>query len=181
MNLRILGGQWKGKGLLSPSQKSIRPTSARVRQALFDICQFWIEGISVLDLFSGTGAIGIEALSRGARHATFIEKDPRAIQLLKKRLSKFLISEKDRSIICGEARTEIRRLKKTFDLIYIDPPYEYEDYPALLHQVEQQGLLNLSGALFIEAGADLLNLSPQVLKCRKTHSYGNTILYHFTH
>lgn len=123
--MRVISGTLKGKKLFSVKGLSLRPTSDRVRESVFDILQGIIEGSRVLDLFSGTGALGIEALSRGALAAVFIENHPSSLEALRRNLaachlenvSEVLAKEAEEGLLFLEGRRE------SFDFIFLDPPY----------------------------------------------------------
>jgi 16S rRNA (guanine966-N2)-methyltransferase len=120
-SVRILAGRWRGKRLEVP--RSARPTSGRAREALFDILQDSVVGGRVLDLYAGSGAIGLEALSRGAAEAVFVETDRRALDV---NLSRCTPTAETVQVIAGDARRAIDRLareKRRFDLVFADPPY----------------------------------------------------------
>ena len=120
-SVRILAGQWKGRRLDVP--RGARPTSGRAREALFDILQDSIVGARVLDLFAGSGAIGLEALSRGAAEAVFVETDAAAVGA---NLARFAPAAGSFEVFPGEVRRAIRALLREgrqFDLVFADPPY----------------------------------------------------------
>jgi 16S rRNA (guanine(966)-N(2))-methyltransferase RsmD len=125
--MRIVAGEFKGRTLKSPSWVGLRPTSDRLRETLFAILGASIDGARVLDGYAGTGAIGIEALSRGAAHVTFVEQDPRAVTLIEANLA--MIDPKaarDRAIIRACFADAAARLAGApFDLIIVDPPYAH--------------------------------------------------------
>ena len=121
----IIGGQCRRRKLSSPKGGNVRPTTGRLREALFDICQPFIEDATVLDLFAGTGAVGLEALSRGARSATFVEMDRSVVRCLQKNI-KDLDFENAATVLCGDAFKVVPQLGQSFDIIYVDPPYEKE-------------------------------------------------------
>lgn len=160
MTLKILGGRFKGRALLSPPEKFARPTTSMLRKAVFDICQQEIEGARFLDLFACTGAMGIEAISRGASHATFVEQDRKIASLLRENLHKFEIEE-EATVLIGNALDPFRLLQKSsspFTLVYVDPPYpliqKYKDsFLALLHKLETSDLLDPSCTIFFEEAA----------------------------
>src|SRR4030066_1317319 len=124
--MRIISGSSKGRVLARPKGQAIRPTSDRVKESIFNILREEIEGKRVLDLFAGTGNLGIEALSRGAEKAIFVEKRRQAIQLIQRNLAQ--LGLKDRSeILPKDVNRAIGILKQrgeSFDVIFMDPPYE---------------------------------------------------------
>jgi 16S rRNA (guanine966-N2)-methyltransferase len=124
--MRIISGTSKGRRLVTPRNRSVRPTSDRVKESIFNILREEIEGTLVLDLFAGTGNLGIEALSRGAREVVFVEKEGHALGLIQKNLAQFGLEGRS-EVLPIDANRAIRILKqreKTFDLIFMDPPYE---------------------------------------------------------
>jgi 16S rRNA (guanine966-N2)-methyltransferase len=124
--MRIISGASKGRKLATPKNQTIRPTSDRVKESIFNILRGEIEGKVVLDLFAGTGNLGIEALSRGAKKAFFVEKGRQALQLIQKNLIQLGLEERS-EIIPKDANRAIGILNQrgeSFDLILMDPPYE---------------------------------------------------------
>ena len=123
--LRVISGDAKGRALYAPAGLTARPTSAMVREALFNILND-VGGSTVLDLFAGTGAIGIEALSRGAESAVFVDISRECIDIIKKNIDKTGFENKAEVFLC-DAKKAIKILfekRRAFDIIYIDPPYD---------------------------------------------------------
>lgn len=123
--MRVISGKLKGRKLFALKGIDLRPTSDRVKEAIFDILQNSIEGQKVLDLFAGTGALGIEALSRGAKRAFFVEESLQSLTVLYKNLEACRLQEQA-EVLSREAQAGIKILSKrgeTFDLIFLDPPY----------------------------------------------------------
>ncbi len=123
MTLRILGGTFKGRLLKSPNEKTTRPTQGIMRAAVFNICQHEIEGARFLDVFAGSGAMGLEALSRGASHSTFIEKDRQAAACIQENIRTLQIDSQT-EVFSTQATIALNKLTTPFDIIYIDPPYD---------------------------------------------------------
>jgi 16S rRNA (guanine(966)-N(2))-methyltransferase RsmD len=124
-HLRVISGKLKGKRLFTLKGMDLRPTSDRVKEAIFDILQNSIPGRKVLDLFAGTGAMGIEALSRGAKGAVFVEGSPQSLTVLYKNLEACRLQEQA-EVLSREVQAGIKILSErgeTFDLIFLDPPY----------------------------------------------------------
>jgi 16S rRNA (guanine(966)-N(2))-methyltransferase RsmD len=119
--VRIVAGAYRGRRLQSPTWDGLRPTSDRLRETLFNILGPSIRGARVLDGYAGTGAMGIEALSRGAAHVTFVESDPRAAKLIEANLA--LLGATGAIIRAGLAEAVSRLGGQVFDLIILDPPY----------------------------------------------------------
>ena len=121
--MRVIAGSYRGRTLKAPPGESTRPTSDRVREALFSILGARVDGARVLDLFAGSGALGIEALSRGARHATFVDEDPKAIAAVKANLDAVKAVADVRR---GDALRFLNGASgrgAQYDLVFLDPPY----------------------------------------------------------
>jgi 16S rRNA (guanine966-N2)-methyltransferase len=129
--LRVIAGALRGRRLLAPTWSGLRPTSDRLRETLFEIIGPRVEGASVLDGFAGTGALGIEALSRGASSVTFVEADTRAVALIERNLARCGIGG-GYTIVPTTVQAAAARLGgNTFDLILLDPPYDDPDLDAI--------------------------------------------------
>ena len=130
--MRIIAGQFKGRRLKTPSWPGLRPTSDKLRETLFNILAPRIEGARVLDGYAGTGAVGIDALRRGAAHVSFVEQNRRAVALLEENLAVCRV-EQGYTIHCGDIVAALRRLPADarFDLILLDPPYDADVADAL--------------------------------------------------
>ncbi len=171
--LRIIGGSLKGRTVKSPKGTGTRPTTDRVREAIFNIIAPYIPDCVFLDLFAGSGAIGIEALSRGARQVVFVEKSRRAALGIKGSLAELgLVAQAE--VITGDVWTWIPKLAG-FDLVFADPPFDQGHVPRLLEAVRTSGVLKPGGLLVIEhsqresPGGDLPGLA--LFRQRK---YGST-------
>ena len=156
--MRIIGGEWRGRTLIGPPGRDTRPTADRVRQALFDMLLHadWggrdvIDGARVLDGFAGTGALGLEALSRGAAHATFMEQDRAALRVLRSNVAH--CGAEQRSTILG-ADVLAARAGQGCSLIFLDPPYRQNLIARAINRLRATGWI-ASGALIIaESGGD---------------------------
>jgi 16S rRNA (guanine(966)-N(2))-methyltransferase RsmD len=150
--MRIISGKFRGRRLKGPTGLELRPTSDRLKESLFNIIGPQIVGATMLDVFGGTGAIGIEAVSRGAREAVFIENNAAAQKLIIQNLKLcgiaggFRIIRKD---VFGALRALIRQNFKP-DFAYFDPPYDWEPYQDLLDLAFKKGLLAQKGRAVIE-------------------------------
>jgi 16S rRNA (guanine966-N2)-methyltransferase len=159
MSLKILGGRFRGRILVTPNIETTRPTLAILRKAVFDILQTQIEDAHVLDLYAGSGAMGFEALSRGAAAATFVETNTRAFSCIKKNVETLGV-EKESTLVSYDALLFLKKLGKekiSFDLIYVDPPYALGARLQLLDEIllfiDTHSLLKEGGKLFLEEGA----------------------------
>jgi 16S rRNA (guanine966-N2)-methyltransferase len=122
-HMRIVAGEFRGRQLKSPTWEGLRPTSDRLRETLFNVLGPSVRGARVLDGYAGTGAIGIEALSRGAGAVTFVEQDPRAVKLIEANLA--VLGASGAIIRAGFADAAARLEGQVFDLIIVDPPYAH--------------------------------------------------------
>jgi 16S rRNA (guanine966-N2)-methyltransferase len=120
--LRIIGGRWRGSRVAIPALESIRPSPDRVRETLFNWLQQHVVGARCLDLFAGSGALGIEALSRGAAHVTFVDREPQVARHLAQTLER-LGGARDATIAAEDALAFLRREPQPFDIVFLDPPY----------------------------------------------------------
>jgi 16S rRNA (guanine966-N2)-methyltransferase len=177
---RIIAGTHKGMNLFTPPGKSSRPTSDRAKEALFSMIGDDIEGMRVLDVFAGSGQIAFEALSRGAKHATLIERDRDAIAAINKNISKTRWSDRV-TLIGGDYRRYLAMLKRRgarFDFIYVDPPWGASDVLALQLSVEIPPLLSDDGLLVVESERKkpVLELDDVGLRLMKSCQYGICVL-----
>ncbi len=132
--MRVIGGEFRSRRLQSMPGNDVRPTPDKVRESLFNILSREIEGSVFVDAYAGTGGVGIEALSRGARHAIFIEKDRAAVTLIKSNLASLGVEARAR-VIHGPAASCIGGLEA--DIVFIDPPYPKDrEYKAVLEALE---------------------------------------------
>jgi 16S rRNA (guanine966-N2)-methyltransferase len=171
--MRVIGGEFRGRRLVAPGAPSVRPTSDRVREAVFDILFSLggVEGTQVLDLFAGSGAMGIEALSRGASSVTLVERDPDAVAVIRQNLASVGAADAERDGTVTVIRADVDRWVATtasrYDLVLCDPPYAYDGWSALVPR--------LPGDLAVlESGVDLV--SEEGWGVVKTRRYGSTLV-----
>jgi 16S rRNA (guanine(966)-N(2))-methyltransferase RsmD len=153
--MRIIAGKYRGRQLKSPPSAQTRPTSDRLRETLFNVLAPRIEGTRFLDLCAGTGAVGIEALSRGAEHATFVDQSRKMGSLIEANLEALGIDANELEIVNADAFEYLRRHAKKdrgpFDIIFFDPPYA-ADYEAVLSFIAEHRaqLLSDEGIVIVE-------------------------------
>ena len=148
--MRIIAGAYKGRNLKSPPSMNVRPTSDRLRETLFNVIAPRIQSSRFLDLCAGSGAVGIEALSRGASHVTFVDRSRRSCALIESNLALCRVPEDQQVIYCSEAGEFLRQTKsEPWDIIYFDPPYK-NDYLKTLELLGTRNLLNENGLLIVE-------------------------------
>lgn len=181
MSLRILGGLFRGRPLKSPKGPNTRPTTGLLRQALFNICQDIVHETRFLDVFAGSGAMGFEAISRGATFVTFIEKDKNAARCIRENAD-LLQVEPSVQILSMDASLALSRLLSSYDLIYIDPPYDLEIAP-LFEQIIANKLLAPHGLLFFEQRYDPKSKPPShpALDLVQSRRYGIAHLHQYRH
>lgn len=178
-NLRITGGTARGRSVSSPVSGEVRPTGAKVRQALFNILAFRMNGVRFLDICAGTGLVGIEALSRGAASLISVEENRALAKALEFSLQKL---DLDGEVICGDFRRVLPVLEpKSFDIIFADPPYKSPHIKEIPLSVEKYELLDKNGLLIIEhlKGFQFSD-EPSALVLKSTRNYGQTCLSFFS-
>lgn len=172
--LRIIAGTLRGRRLRAPDGPATRPTSDRVREALFDLIGPVPEGCRVLDLYAGSGALGMEAMSRGAGRTVFVERDPRARRVIQENLAALGLAERAR-VEGGDAASAAAFAGGPFDLVLADPPYGEADPGALLARAA--AALAPEGILAVEqAAGGRLPEPPETLALWKDRRYGSTRL-----
>ena len=170
--MRVIAGKYRGKKLTPPEGDAVRPTTDRIKETVFNIvCSRYGLGERVLDLFSGSGALGIEAISRGATHAVFVDKSPESVRLTKFNLKGI---EEHTEVYNTDYRVALSKLTEPFDLILIDPPYKDGLEVEALRIIAERKLLNHGGVIFVEHSHNnsLINLpSSYIIDTRRC---GNT-------
>lgn len=135
--MRVITGEARGRKLVTLEGEDVRPTTDRVKEGMFNIIQFDLEGANVIDLFAGSGQLGIEALSRGAKHCTFVDSANRSIDVVKQNL-KTVGFEKRASVFCGDSKMYINLSKDKFDIALLDPPYNKNIIDSVLPSVAEK-------------------------------------------
>jgi len=146
--LRVIGGKWRSRRLGVPAGPDLRPTPDRVRETLFNWLGPWIETRRVLDLFAGGGALGLEALSRGAAAAVFVDASRTAVRALEANIG--LLGADSATVLCMDAMRYLARCDEAFDLVFVDPPYASGLVAPVLDRLHGAGLLNPGGRVYIE-------------------------------
>jgi len=177
-SIRIIAGSLKGRKIPTLQGQGIRPTSLRAREALFSILGSVIQGARVADLFAGSGAIGLEALSRGAQKAVFVEQNPEAGRTLEKTLTQFKVKVQGQVFIQDVALAIQNPYLvgwRPFDVMYIDPPYQSEQVHEVLTQIEEADLVANNGHVIYEHFSK--RTPPSAIgqwKLARTAKYGDT-------
>jgi len=187
--MQIISGIHKNRKLFTPAGLQTRPTSSRLRETLFNICQNYIENALFLDLFAGSGAMGFEALSRYAKHVTFVDNHKESIKVIYKNIE-LLSVESQSKVIFSDVFQFIDKLAKKencYNIIYADPPYNtYTDdnellSASLLKKLDMSKLLVADGDLFIEDAQEVnySEIDLCSLKMVSVRRHGKAVLHHF--
>lgn len=147
--MRIITGEYKGRRLYAPDNDDIRPTSDKVKEALFSMIAFDLEEAVCVDLFAGTGNLGLEALSRGAGKCYFCDNSKEALNIIRKNIA-YCGAEHRSAVLPGDFRKGIGRIKEKADFIFADPPYDSGLYDKIFETVEETGLLKDDGLIIAE-------------------------------
>lgn len=178
--MRVISGKYRGLKLISPTGDDIRPTTDRIKEDIFNILSTDTPGSDFLDLFSGTGAIGIEALSRGAETATLVDMNAEAVSLIHKNAAKLKDGEPIK-IVKTDARKFLIETKNKYDIIFLDPPYRYAYTGELTGIITARGLLKEDGVLVTEQGTNTEPIeNVKYLSLYKIKKYSSTVLYFYT-
>jgi 16S rRNA (guanine966-N2)-methyltransferase len=177
--MRIIGGNFKGKKLLEPLDKETRPLKDLTKESIFNIINHSnkfstkIKQAQVLDLFSGTGSFGIECLSQGAGHITFIEKYNKVLTILKKNLNN-LKTKNNYKIIEKDILNnfEFKELEKNFDIIFLDPPYKEKALDTILSSIIENKILKKNGIIIIHRHKKEIDRFPESFQIVEKKKYG---------
>ncbi len=176
--MRVIAGKYKGKTLFSPEGNTTRPTTDKIKETVFNILFSKTEmtGAVILDLFAGSGALGIEALSRGAKRAIFIEKDRYAYRLVRENLRHVGING-EAEVYCTDFTVALKKLSgKKFDIIFCDPPYAAGYEQQILQLIQKYDILSEDGIIFIEHSSENKLQNPPNGFIIDTRECGNTAI-----
>jgi 16S rRNA (guanine966-N2)-methyltransferase len=177
--MRIIGGEYRSRLISMPKGVDIRPTQDKVRQAIFNLLGD-VSGASVLELFAGSGAFGIEAISRGARHATFVDNSFRCTETIKANLASIPVADALYDIIMTNALSVLPRLSKEeerFNIIFLDPPYHKGMAKKCLINIDSYDILAPIGMVLVEHfKKDILATDLKTLVLDKERKYGDTVV-----
>ena len=148
-SVRIIGGAWRGRRLSFPASPGLRPTPDRVRETLFNWLQYAIAGTRCLDLFAGSGALGFEALSRGAAEVVFVEPEPEVARTIRAQLERFGAGERGR-VFAGDAAAYLRSPGEPFDGVFLDPPFGRGLLAEVVPALDAGGRLRAGGFVYLE-------------------------------
>ena len=174
--MRVISGKARGVVLKTPQGLQTRPTADRVKEALFSIIQFDLPAARVLDLFGGTGQLGIEALSRGAKQAVFVDAQDAACRLIKENLKKTRLEEQAQ-VIRGDYMAYLSRCADKFDIVFLDPPYAENFLENALKKLSEIDILESGGIIVAERPVEKeLALNFEGFSRSRDYKYGNTLL-----
>lgn len=175
--MRVITGSARGRKLKTPENYDIRPTTDNVKESVFNIIQFDIEGRRVLDLFAGTGQLGIECLSRGASSAVFVDQSREAVKIVRENLKACGLSG---TVVQADATSFLRTCGK-FDIIFVDPPYDSDLYESVLNTVNSIDILSDGGIIICESRRErALPEMTAPYKKRREYTYGKVKLCIYT-
>ena len=177
--MRIIGGQLRGRKLSPVRTTAVRPTADRLREAVFNIVSDSVKGAVVLDLFAGTGALGIEALSRGARRAVFVDRSHDAVALISQNIRKCGLEGRSTVIRWNISKNLdcLRQSDRIYDLVFLDPPYERGLVLPALEYLNRHRLLAASARLIVEhSSSEGILPAPEGYAITDTRKYGKTLV-----
>ena len=179
--MRITGGEYRGRILRTVDDLSVRPATDRVRQTLFNMLvnRLDFEDLAVLDLFAGSGSLGIEALSRGAERAVFVEGDRRAAEFIDRNLEQLRCVDRA-EVLNVDALRYLRQSSDTFGLVFADPPYLFEATASLPGLLFSRGTVRPDGYLLIEHSRDLIFQESPLYRIGPVKRFGRTVVTFFT-
>jgi len=154
--LRIIGGQWRGHKLSFVGAEGLRPSGDRVRERVFNWLMHYVAGANCLDLFAGSGALGLEALSRGANHVSFVDNNKATTKQIQQNIDKLSADQQSVSVYCSSADQYLQNSDQlnSFDIIFLDPPFGKNLLPATLNSLHTAKRLKPNGLLYIELEND---------------------------
>lgn len=170
--MRIISGKYRGKEVFGYQLEGTRPTQDRIKESLFAMIQNEVGDAKVLDLFAGTGNLGLEALSNGARHCTFVDNNQKAVQTIKKNIHNLNIPTDQHKVILSDYQAFLNQDKESYDVIFLDPPYRYTVLPELLNDLVTKEKITSGGIVVCEYEQGNLIESVQNLVQIKDRKYG---------
>lgn len=178
LGVRVISGSARGLKLNTPGDDRVRPTTDRVKESMFNIVQDWVYDSQVLDLFAGSGALGIEALSRGASQAVFCDNSLDSIKIIKSNIEKARVADRSQ-IVSGDFKRCLRDMEaknQSFDIIFVDPPYYKGLFEEVLDTIRSCKILKKDGIVIVEHDAKRPIGQVEGLEVYKEKKYGITML-----
>ena len=174
--MRVISGKARGRKLVSPEGLLTRPTTDRVKESIFNILSPYIPAQRVLDLFAGSGALGIEALSRGSAHCTFVESNKSAMATVKKNIE-LTRTEDSSSTVFGDSLSFLKSCRDGFDVIFLDPPYNTGLLQKSVELIRERNLLKPDGVILCESEVGGEEPPKDVYDIIKQAKYGKTTVF----
>jgi 16S rRNA (guanine966-N2)-methyltransferase len=180
--MRVIAGRLKGRRLASVGGATIRPATDRARQVIFDVlsCRINLENSIVLDLFAGTGSLGIEALSRGAKAVTFVDSSGEAVACITRNLRAMDLEESAR-VTRANALAFVATSESDYNLIFCDPPYRYEQTAEICNSIFSANILRPGGYLLVEHARTLVLRENDRFRVALDKRFGSTVVTFITH
>lgn len=175
--MKIISGKYKGRVLEGFDIAGTRPTMDRVKESVFAMIQTWLEDAIVLDLFAGSGNLGIEALSEGAQEIYLVDKNKKACQVIKRNINKIGIEASD--IFCGDYKSALEKYQEQsikFDIIFLDPPYQTDLVKKSMEVIEKYELLSKNGIIVAESNTLDKIIYSDKLEIVKSKKYGDKVV-----
>lgn len=174
--MRIIAGDFKGRRLKTPENYDIRPTTDKVKEAMFSIIAPNLAGSVCVDLFSGTGNLGLEAISRGASKCYFCDNSRASLNIIKSNIE-YCKAEEYSKVCAGDFRNSLNKIKEKIDVFFIDPPYESDLYIPAFEKIKELDLLNEGGIIMAEHRINV-DLDDEIagFKKMKERKYGHIVL-----
>jgi 16S rRNA (guanine(966)-N(2))-methyltransferase RsmD len=177
--MRVISGSLKGRSIKGFDIEGTRPTMDRVKESVFGSIQNYVKDSVVLDLFAGSGNLGIEAISNGSKYCYFVDNNKICIKCIKDNLNEFNISNKG-NVMLGDYNKALKYFGDndiSFDIIFVDPPYRYENINKVVDKIVEYGLLNNNGILVLEFRSDNVKLNDNIFGLRKAKKYGDKFVF----
>ena len=177
--MRVISGSLKGRNIKGFNIEGTRPTMDRVKMSIFGSIQNYIKDSLVLDLFAGSGNLGIEAISNGCKYCYFIDNNKICIKCINENLTNFNITNKGKTILTdyNKALNLFKKNNIKFDIIFIDPPYKYENINNIVSTINEYNILNNNGLLVLEFKYDNISLENNLYTLYKSKKYGDKYVY----
>lgn len=176
--MRVISGKYRGKRIISPRDDSVRPTTDKIKETIFNILQFDIPDAKVLDLFAGTGALGIECISRGAEEVVFVDKSRDSLALVRENLKGI---EGNYSVVAADFLTALKTCRKKFDIILLDPPFGSGLGEIALNAIFELDILAKNGIIMYEHGSDKKYMLANPAYKQRTKPMGGITVEIITH
>jgi 16S rRNA (guanine(966)-N(2))-methyltransferase RsmD len=176
LELRIVSGKYRRRKIFAPNSVDVRPTKDRIREALFSSLGN-ISNLSILDLYAGSGAISLEALSRGATSATLVDINKESIKCIKDNFASLNVEEDYEILFMSDilALNKFKEENKSFDIIYLDPPYQKGKYIDIINFILENNIINNNGIIISESNYEL-DIDENLFSKHKKHKYGEIII-----